>query len=190
MLPARPGDVLAVASDNSLFAKLIRLGARLQGKPDIAGHVVIITHQDPKTGAWMGVQGQPGGVGPVDVTRYLKDRRTRSNNAQPRDSSKLAVFLAAANKAAGIPYDWVAIGADACDALGLDAVADALDAVWDWPTVGMPNHVVCSSLAAALYRLAGWQHPYDGDERNCTPADWWVWSNTQAWRVAPRTGVA
>ncbi|MEZ0366827.1 hypothetical protein ACAG26_24440 [Mycobacterium sp. pUA109] len=183
MLPARPGDVLAVASDNSLFARLIRLGARLQGKPDIAGHVVIVTHQDPKSGAWMGVQGQPGGVGPVDVTRFLKDHRTRSNYAQPRSAGQLSVFLAAANKAMGTPYDWVAIAQDACDALGVDDLGELLDPIWDWPTGAMPDHVVCSSLAAALYRLVGWAHPSTGDERNCAPCDWWAWSDTQAWKA-------
>ncbi|TDH46250.1 hypothetical protein E2F47_27260 [Mycobacterium eburneum] len=182
MLPARPGDVLAVYGGDGWFNKLIRLGAWLQRKPGPASHVVIVTHWDGQK--WMGVQGQPSGVGPVDVTPYLRDKRTRSNNAQPRTDGGVAPFLAAANAAMGTPYDWIGIAQDACNALGLDGADELLDRIWYWPGHAMPTHVVCSSLAAALYRLVGWAHPSVGDERNCAPCDWWQWADTRAWENA------
>jgi hypothetical protein len=34
-----------------------------------------------------------------------------------------------------------------------------------------------------LYDLpsVGWPHPDLGHERECEPADWWQWSQSQAW---------
>lgn len=185
-LAAAPGDVLAVWDGDGLGAELIRLGAVLEGKPAVANHVVIVTHQD-QVGRWMGIQGQPGGVGPVDCTPYLSDARTRSNNAQPRldDHAQLATFLASAAKSLGIAYDWVAIGEDALQALHVQDLSKEIDPLWRWPSDHnlLPGHVVCSSLAAMLYDLpaVGWAHPDLGEERQCAPADWWQWSNAQSW---------
>lgn len=184
MISARPGDVLAVYGGDGWFNKLIRLGSWLRRKSDVSTHVVIVTHYDGDK--WMGIEGRPSSVGPVDCTGYLDDPRTRSNNAQPRpdDAGQLSAFLDAANKTIGTPYDWVAIAGDAFEALGRKDALNMIDSIWRWPKKPgvMPDHVVCSSLAAALYALVGWAHPGQGSERNVAPCDWWMWSDTAGWK--------
>jgi len=182
--PAAPGDVLAVWTSSSVEADLIRVGEALQGKPAVANHVIGITHQDAK-GRWMGIQGQPGGVGLVDCTPFLSDSRTRSNHAQPRDPAGLPAFLAGTAKSMGIGYDWVGIAEDADEALHAADLAAAIDHLWRWPANHglLPGHVVCSSLFAMLYGLpaVGWAHPDLGTERKCEPADWWDWNDRALW---------
>ena len=82
-MPATPGDVLAVWTGDGPAENLIRIGEVLQGKSAVANHVIVVTHQD-QVGRWMGIQGQPGGVGPVDCTPFLSDSRTMSNHGQPK----------------------------------------------------------------------------------------------------------
>ena len=82
-LPGAPGDVLAVWTGDDLTDDLIRVGEVLDGKPAVANYVVVITHRD-QLGRWMGIQGQPGGVGPVDCTPFLSDSRTMSNHDEPK----------------------------------------------------------------------------------------------------------
>jgi hypothetical protein len=188
-LPAAPGDVLAVWTGGGMFEDLIRVGEALDGKPAVANHVVVITHQD-QVGRWMGIQGQPGGVGPVDCTPYLSDVRTMSNHAQPKpdDHGQLTTFLASAAKSLGISYDWVGIAEDGLDACHVADLSKLIDPLWRWPSNRglLPGHVVCSSLAAMLYDLPSvqWAHPDLGVERECEPADWWQWSETHAWANA------
>jgi len=86
-LPAAPGDVLAVWTGDGELQDLIRVGEALCGKPAVADHVVIITHQD-RLGRWIGIQGQPGGVGPVDCTPFLADVRTMSNHDEPKPDDR------------------------------------------------------------------------------------------------------
>ena len=188
-MPAKPaarGDVLAVWTGNGPFQDLIRVGEALQGKPAVANHVIVVTHQD-QIGRWMGIQGQPGGVGPVDCTPFLSDSRTRSNHDEPKpnDHGQLNNFLASAAKSLGIAYDWVGIAQDGLAALQVTDLSAAIDPLWQWPSNHnlLPGHVVCSSLAAMLYDLpsVGWAHPDLGTERQCEPADWWQWSNSRAW---------
>jgi hypothetical protein len=185
-LPAARGDVLAVWTGNGMFEDLIRVGEALDGKPAVANHVVVITHQD-QVGRWIGIQGQPGGVGPVDCTPYLSDVRTMSNHGQPRpdDHGQLVTFLASAAKSLGIAYDWVGIAEDDLDACHAEDLSKLIDPLWRWPSDRnlLPGHVVCSSLAAMLYDLPSvqWAHPDLGAERECEPADWWQWSETRAW---------
>lgn len=185
-LTAAPGDVLAVWTGSGLTQDLIRAGEALEGKPAVANHVVIVTHQD-NVGRWMGIQGQPGGVGLADCTPYLSDPRTMSNHDQPKpdDRGQLASFLASAAHSLGIGYDWVAIAQDGLDALHLTDLSKAISPLWQWPSNSglLPGHVVCSSLAAMLYDLpsVGWAHPDLGGERDCEPADWWRWSQERAW---------
>jgi hypothetical protein len=186
-LPAAPGDVLAVWTGHHLVEDLIRIGDVLRGKPAVANHVIIVTHQDLR-GRWIGIQGQPGGVGMVDCTPYLNDARTQSNHEQPKldDNGQLKRLLASAAKSLGIAYDWVAIAADAVNDLGLKDLSAAIDHLWRWPSDHdlLPGHVVCSSLAAMLYDepSIGWAHPDLGAERTCTPGDWWNWSESRAWQ--------
>lgn len=181
-----PGDVLAVWTGDGPTQDLIRVGEALEGKPAVANHVIVVTHQD-KLGRWMGIQGQPGGVGLADCTPYLSDPRTMSNHDQPKpdDHGQLTSFLASAAHSLGISYDWVAIAQDGLDALHMTDLSSAINPLWQWPTNRnlLPGHVVCSSLAAMLYDLpsVGWAHPDLGDERMCEPADWWRWSEERAW---------
>ena len=188
-IPAAPGDVLAVWTGSTLTQDLIRVGEALEGKPAVANHVVVITHVD-KIGRWMGIQGRPGGVGLVDCTPFLSDARTMSNHDEPRpdDHGQLPSFLASAAKSLGIGYDWVGIAEDTLDSVHLHNLSEQIDPLWRWPSDHglLPGHVVCSSLAAMLYDLpeVGWAHPDLGDERVCEPADWWRWSEAQAWDPA------
>lgn len=186
-IPAGPGDVLAVWTGNSMADNMIRAGEALMGRPAVSNHVVIITHQD-KQGRWIGIQGQPGGVGLADCTPFLNDTRTRSNHLQPRIAATLPVFLASAAKTIGIGYDWAGIAEDGLDALHAPDLSAAIDRLWRWPSDHnlLPGHVVCSSLAAMLYDLkaVGWAHPDMGRERVCEPADWWDWSDRELWKAA------
>jgi len=186
VIEAAPGDVLAVWTGRSLTQNLIRVGEALRGLPAVANHVIVVTHQD-RLGRWMGIEGRPGGVGPVDCTRVLGSHLTRSNNQQPRDSGngQTQAFLTSCAKSLGIAYDWVAIAEDALDALHADDLAKAIDPLWRWPskTGQLPGHVVCSSLAAMLYEHVGWAHPEHGSERACEPADWWQWSDQHQWVI-------
>jgi hypothetical protein len=188
-MPAAPGDVLAVWTGNALIEDLIRVGEALEGKPAVANHVIIITHQD-QVGRWIGIQGQPGGVGPADCTPFLSDARTESNHGQPKpnDHGQLTTFLASAAKSLGIAYDWVGIEEDTLDALHVEDLSALIDRLWRWPANHnlLPGHVVCSSLAAMLYDLpsVGWAHPDLGIERVCEPADWWRWSEALGWKAS------
>jgi len=199
-LPAAPGDVLAVWTSGSLSSDLIRVGEALAGQPAVANHVAILTHQD-KRGRWIGIQGQPGGVGLCDCTPWLADSRTRSNHAQPKpdDHGQLTALLASCARSLGVAYDWVGIAEDALGTVHAETLAGLIDSLWSWPGGGakdllpgtgggsvVPGHVVCSSLAAMLYDLlaVGWAHPDLGAERRCMPSDWWDWSDRQAWRAA------
>jgi hypothetical protein len=174
---------------------MIRVGEALEGKPAVANHVVIVTHQD-RLGRWMGIQGQPGGVGLADCTPYLSDPRTMSNHLQPKpdDQGQLTTLLASAAKSLGIGYDWVAIAEDGLDAVHLADLSRLIDPLWRWPSDHdlLPGHVVCSSLAAMLYDLpsVGWSHPDLGDERACEPADWWRWSENSGWSAAKTPALA
>ena len=183
-LPARPGDVLAVWTGRGLAQDLIRVGEALKGLPAVANHVIVITHQD-QLGRWIGIQGQPGGVGPADCTGALASDLTRSNNQQPRDHARTPQFLASCAKSLGIAYDWVGIAEDTLNALHATDLSAAIDPLWRWPSKSgqLPGHVVCSSLAAMLYEQAGWAHPDLGSERTCEPSDWWQWSNNRGWVI-------
>ena len=188
LLPAAPGDVLAVAAGQPWIQRIIRLGGLLEGKPAPVNHVIGITHQDA-LGRWIGLQGQPGGVGLVDATPYLSDPRTRSNHGQPKinNSGQLDYLLASAAKTIGVAYDWMGIAEDTALALHLPDLASAINRLYAWPAGHgkLPGDVVCSSLWAALYGLddVNWRHPDTGHERVCTPASWWIWSDREQWKT-------
>lgn len=183
LLDAQPGDVLAVWTGGKFAENMIRAGEALDGDPAVANHVIYVTNRD-KLGRLMGIQGQPGGVGRTDCTRYLSDPRTRVNRAQPRDMAQLVKANAAAAQVLGWPYDWVGgIAADVARDLHLEHLAGMLDHLWSWPTATgeVPGHFVCSSLAAWVYREVGWAHPGIGHEREVQPSAWWDWSDRQLW---------
>jgi hypothetical protein len=201
-LPAAPGDVLAVHGGGP-GGWLVRVGEAMAGKPTLAGHVVGITHQD-ELGRWIGIQGQPGGVGLVDCTPYLSDSRTRSNHAQPKPQDwgkpdslaaddRLVAFLTSCAASLGLRYDWAGIAADIAGTLHATDLSGEIDRLWRWPASHgtLPADVVCSSLFAMLYDLpgVGWAHPDLGTERMCTPSDWWLWADEQQW-AEPLPGAA
>jgi hypothetical protein len=172
--------------------KLIRVGGVLRGHTGVANHVQIITHQDSQ-GRWIGIEGRPGGVGLCDCTPNLGNRLTRSNHGQPRPGGGEAMtqFLAGCAKSLGIQYDWVGIGMDTLQAAGVPDLAKAIDPLWRWTSAKeqaagvLPGHVVCSSLAAMLYSRVGWAEPTgQAPDREATPAQWWDWSDSQAWKTA------
>lgn len=189
-LPAAPGDILAVATGDNWASRLIRFGGLLAGKPAPVNHVIGITHQD-KQGRWIGLQGQPGGVGLVDATPYLSDPRTRSNHAQPKPDhdGQLDYLLASAAQTIGVQYDWMGIAEDTALALHAVSLAAEINKLYSWPSGHgkLPGDVVCSSMWAALYGLDSvhWAHPDTGTERTCTPADWWTWGDQEQWKNVP-----
>ena len=186
-LPAAPADVLAVWTGAGFTSNMIRVRAVLRGKPGVANHVIIVTHQDDKA-RWIGIEGKPGGVGLVDCTPFLADSRTRSNHGQPRadDGGQMTTFLASCAKSLGLRYDWVGIGMDATSVLHLDDATKWLNEIYKWPTTKgeLPGAAVCSSLAAAQYANVDWARPQAGEERTCSPGDWWEWNDRQLWTQA------
>jgi hypothetical protein len=185
MIAAAPGDILAVRESNGIWSKLIRFSEWWRGLPDLSDHCVVVTHKD-QTGRWIGIAGGPRGVAVCDCTAYLQSSLTRSNYGQPRRNNhhQLSSFLASCAKSLGIAYDWVGIVEDTLDAFDLHDLSELIDPLWRWPTEDnvLPGHVVCSSLAARLYEIVGWEHPDVGTERVCVPAQWWQWNNNKAWR--------
>jgi hypothetical protein len=191
---AAPGVVLAVWTGSNFAERMIRVEEALRGKPAVANHVIIVTHQD-SLGRWMGIQGQPGGVGQVDCTPSLTDSRTRGNYDQVMAMAtadgadwpaQLNTFLGSCAKSLGLAYDWVGIAEDACDALHLSDLREVIDPIWKWRAKDsklLPGHVVCSSLAAALYEISSWPHPDMADDRTVDPAAWWQWSDQELWQA-------
>lgn len=179
------GDVLAVNTGNAITSELIRLGEAIEGKPNLANHVVIVHHQDAK-GTWWGIEGRPGGVGYVDMAKYLSTSLVKyadSNAAEPRTTDQRATIAKAAVGMLGVGYDWVGgIASDALDAFRLRDLAGLLDHWWGWKDPAnpalRPAHVVCSSLAAWVYRNLGLACPPVTDEELCMPADWWDFNNS------------
>jgi hypothetical protein len=191
-LPAAPGDILAVSTGTGWEQTAIKLSSWLRGTPAPVNHVIGITHQDIK-GRWIGLQGQPGGVGLVDCTPFLAMTQTRTNHAQPRldDHGQLTALLASAAATIGVGYDWAGIAADAAIDLHMTSLAADISKLYAWPASHgqLPGDVVCASLWAALYDLpqVNWAHPDLGDERVCQPAAWWYWSDQAQWagKTAP-----
>ena len=179
------GDVLAVNTGNAFSSELIRFGEALEGKPNLANHVVIVHHQDAK-GTWWGVEGRPGGVGWVQMANYLNSpdvKYANSNSTEARTPAQDTTVAQAAAGLLGVGYDWVGgIACDALDALRLAPLADLVDHWCGWQDPGdpqaRPGHVVCSSLAAWVYRNLGLACPDVADEELCMPADWWNFNNS------------
>jgi len=190
MIEAAPADILACyGGPGSVAQRLIRIGGVLKGHTGVANHVKIITHQD-QLGRWMGIQGQPGGVGLTDCTPDLANPLTRSNHGQPRPGGPKALdaFLADCAKIFGVQYDWVGISMDTLQSVGADDLARLIDHWWRWPAAKdglLPGHVVCSSAASILYSRRGWAEPTGkAEDRTCTPPQWWDWNSTRQWEQA------
>jgi hypothetical protein len=173
----KPGDVLAVRGDG-LAAGLIRVGEELAGKPGLDNHVAIMHHWTGDV-PW-GLEGKPGGVGWADLRGYAASPYTLDNCAQPgRTDAVRAQVAAEAQHMLGTAYDWQAIADDTLRAFRMDDLfASTVNGV-------VPGHVVCSSFAAFLYRLYGWDCPQVPD-RDCEPADWCALIMEHGWNVRLR----
>lgn len=167
------GDVLVVATGNSVAAKLIRIGEVLRGQTSLDNHVVVVHHQTD--GVWWGIEGKPGGVGWADVRRYLANPRTTSNVDQPKSSGQRNHVADSAVAMLGTPYDWNAIANDAVVSIGIRHLFRQ-----NWQGNGVPGHVVCSSFAAWLYADAGLAHP-SSELRYTFPSDWTDFCLDRAW---------
>jgi hypothetical protein len=169
----QPGDVLAVRTPPTVFGLLIRFGAWLARKPNTVDHVAIVHHRDAAGILWA-IEGRPGGVGWVDLAVY-DNRWLVSNAAQPKTDGQREQICDAAVSLLGTGYDWTAIAADAA------AVLD-VDGLWRVRDYGdkAPGHVVCSSLAAWVYRKVGLAEPC-GPAVTCTPGDWAAFCQAEGW---------
>ena len=175
-----PADVV-VLRGVSWTAKLIGIGSVWRGL-DPASHVAVVHHQD-LAGRWWGIEGRPGGVGWVDMTRYLRDPKALCNHAQPKTAAARADVSALMVKLLGTDYDWA-------EGIARDAFLD-LDMPGQWrrsdPVTGLlPAHVVCSSLAAYGYDRTGLPAPHRPGEgvaqwRDVEPSDWRAWTESAGW---------
>ena len=187
MITVLPGDVLLVrirgrAWPVRLSAWLISLGARMEHKPDQWQHVIVADHWD-EAGVFWGMQGQPGVVGPVELTPYLADPETLVNVDQPKTIDQRKLIVSAMQPLIGKEgYDWLAILGDAAQAMTATAAQRYVAPLWKlagkWGP-GVPGHVVCSSLADWAYEQAGLASP--DPDRWCTPADWAEFIEGKGW---------
>lgn len=173
----RPGDLLLTRSEGR-GGSLIRLGAALQNKPNLANHVAVVHHVDAAGTMWV-IEGRPGGVGWRQADDYLRAKYTMGNPKQPKTEQQRKDICAGAVGMLGTDYDWGAIAQDTAEAFGLDHV-------WElkWGKDGeVPGQVVCSSMAAWLYKSVGLDHP-PGD-REVAPADWTALWIDKGWASHP-----
>jgi hypothetical protein len=177
--PVRPGTILVTRSEGGILTGgwWIRLGAAIQGKPNLANHVAVAHHTD-KAGTLWCLEGKPGGVGWRDARGYLASRWTMTNAEQPLDDGQRVVICETMEAMLGTEYDWQSIVADGAADLGMRL--PGWDARWKGEVAGQ---VVCSSAAAYAYAKAHAPHP-PGD-RGCQPADWSQWILTRAWAGPP-----
>lgn len=168
------GDVLAVRT-GGIGGAVIRLGARIHHLPSSINHIAVMTHWTD--GVPWGIEGRPGGVGPVDLRPYIASPATISNRLQHRTPAERQAIADAMTALAGTSYDWPAIIADGCDDLGLPAL-------WaeNWHGRGSPAHVVCSSVAALVYARLGLPDPTGATIRRLQPGHWARFIQTEGWR--------
>jgi len=158
------GDVLCIRT-GGIGGLAIRLGAAFLDRPNLINHIAIVHHIDRQGRTWV-IEGKPGGVGQRDARDYLSSPWTISNEHQPKTWMQRQTIANNATKMLSTPYDWLAIAGDVADAFHLPHIWDE-----DWHGRA-PGHVVCSSLAAYLYVIAGLASPKPKDAGRTTPADW------------------
>jgi hypothetical protein len=158
----KPGDVFAVHSGNNY--DVIQFGESLMGEPNMDNHVAGFVKWDGKV-PW-GLEGRPGGVGWVDMRKYIGHPFAYNNVAQNRTEATRVTVASEAVEMIGTKYDWEMIGGSALGALHVKLYN------LTWPHGLVPGEVVCSSYWAYLYDTVQWAHPNTGDERQCDPGDW------------------
>lgn len=162
------GDVLVTREGKWWISWGIRLGAKLMGLPSFVNHVVIVHHQDPITGRWVGIEGKPSGTGWCDVGARLNHPITNANNLQPKTEEQRFLVAKAAEVLIDTKYDWEAIAEAAREATRL-----RLRAAEEWPDNGVPGKVICSSLADWAYEQVGLANPGGQTHtRFTTPGHW------------------
>lgn len=169
------GDVLAVKTSTGITEKLIDIGAVLRGEPTYANHVAVMHHYTD--GVPWGLEGRPGGVGWVDLRRYIVDPHTVMNFHQPKTKDQRDEIGQLAPKMLGTKYDWEAIADEALLAFHLPSLFTR-----DWKGQGVPGHVICSSFAAWLYTHVGLPCPTADPTYLVTPADWVEFILSNGWQ--------
>jgi hypothetical protein len=157
----------------------VRFAAALRDEPNTIDHVAIIHHRDDAGTLWA-IEARPGGVGWANAQPYLDSPYTMDNSAQGKTDDQRAKIADAVMGMLGTPYDWRGIAADGMIAINARAI-------WmsDWQGTGQPPaQVVCSSLAAWVYREVGLQFPMRHPVRFTTPADWQDFIISKRYNVA------
>lgn len=172
----QPGDVVAVRT-GGFAGEMIRWGEALRGWPNLDNHIVIV--DSIQNDILVGIEGRPGGVGRVDVSRYFTAPYAAyavSNVNQPKTDSQRSIVVKVMRNMLRVGYDWDAIAQDALVDLGIPQL-------WNekWHNTS-PAHVVCSSLAVWGYHEAGLAAPQQEDMRHIEPANWTEFCLTEGWR--------
>jgi cell wall-associated NlpC family hydrolase len=177
MVPLATGDILCTRS-NAWYARMIRFGAAVLGRPNTVNHVAI--YMGPGSdGRDRVIEARPGGVGWRDAKSYLEDHWTIDNREQPKDLVQREAIAQAATALLGTPYDWVGIGQSVMAAIR----APDLYRGKAWDEIGSPDHVVCSALADWVYSDVGLANPNKvGPDKTTTPGDWAEFIITKAWQ--------
>ena len=170
------GDVLCVRT-TGFFSWLIRLGARLQGKPATIDHMAIVHHVDPDGTPWVVEAWAPVGVRMINGSGYLASPWTITNAGQPKTAEQRVQVASVAESLVRHGYDFAAI---AQDAMALFHIRDPL--IRAWLPDKTPARFVCSSLAAWCYMLADLDEPNGG--RFIAPADWVALIDARNWQGA------
>jgi hypothetical protein len=194
----QPGDVLVVRNPRSCVGKLIRMGQALNDDVNAWNHVIIAVgsslsapdgHGVPAPGIFWGIEARAGGVGWVDVDKWVKDRWTISNSVQPKTDAGRALAVSAARALLGTPYDFAQVIKDALDDLRPMLRTRRAQGQFGALLATVPLYVVCSSLAAKVYDAAALARPHRtsarfaaDDWQGIQPADWARFCLTEGWR--------
>ncbi|HEV2175265.1 MAG TPA: hypothetical protein VGR71_16950 [Nitrospira sp.] len=174
----QPGDVIAVRT-GGFAGEMIRWGEALRGWPNLDNHIVVV--DSIQNDILVGIEGRPGGVGRVDVSRYFVAPYAAyavSNREQPKTSGQRITVVTVMRQMLKIGYDWEAIAQDALVDLGIPQL-------WNEKWHGTsPAHVVCSSLAAWAHHRAGLAAPTQQDMRHIEPANWTQFILEEGWTHA------
>jgi hypothetical protein len=175
------GDVLVTREGPWYVQWLIIIGSRMMNLPAKCNHAIIIHHRDPNTNNWIGIEGRPGGVGWVDVTKQLAHPLTNANNQQPKTEEQRYLIATAAERMLNKPYDWDAIIQDGYWALKWRAIFGTHHI--EWKDGEIPGHVVCSSFADWAYEVVGLANPGGTQQTRFTfPAHWDQFMIEEAWK--------
>jgi hypothetical protein len=177
MTALTPGDLLFTRGDG-FASQAIRFGAAVLDEPNQINHVVGFHHTDSANIQW-GIEGRPGGVGWVNIAKYLRNPYTLNNVGQEKSGLQRATILDTSQAMLGVAYDWVAIGLDGALALRIKIAR-----LSDFSPEGSPEHVVCSSLWDWVYGKSGLDNPNIHPSRLTTPGDWAKWSIENHYNVA------